>query len=402
MAAVAVLVTMVVAPISVAQAAPPQATFAYGITSSSRLVLFNVNTPGTILRNVQVTGLQPGEDLLGIDARPATGELYGVGRTGRVYIVNPVTGVATAVGPPAFGPLGGLIEIGMDFNPVPDRIRVVTSDRVNLRLNPNNGTIAGADTALSYAAGDPNVGQVPVVTGAAYTNNVQGAETTTLYDIDTALDVLVTQAPPNSGLLNTVGPLGLTTNVAVGFDIATVGGLNTAYAALTPDPPGSSSNLYTIDLTSGAATLVGSIGGGEILFGLAVATGDLACSVPAGTAGVIFVAPGGAPTFGTAGADVICGTSGVDRIGGAGGDDLILGLAGDDQLTGGPGTDDIYGGVGNDKVSGAEGDDFLFGGSFADQLSGGDGNDTCRLSPLAAPPGPLTAGDQAFCETVVS
>lgn len=64
---------------------------------------------------------------------------------------------------------------GFDFNPVADRIRLV-SDRQNLRLNPNDGTVVDGDPAtagiqpdspLVYAAGDPNVGTTPRVTGAA-------------------------------------------------------------------------------------------------------------------------------------------------------------------------------------------------------------------------------------------
>jgi hypothetical protein len=43
--------------------------------------------------------------------------------------------------------------------------------------------------------------------------------------------------------------------------------VNTAFAALTP-ASASGSNLYTIDLTTGAATSVGTISGGKRLIGL--------------------------------------------------------------------------------------------------------------------------------------
>ena len=63
----------------------------------------------------------------------------------------------------------------------------------NLRLNPNNGAVAGVDTALAFAAGDANAGQNPNLVGSAYTNNFAGSTSTTLYGIDSNRDALVTQ-----------------------------------------------------------------------------------------------------------------------------------------------------------------------------------------------------------------
>src|SRR5436305_13648743 len=49
---------------------------------------------------VAITGWQPAEVSQGIAVRPATGELYLVGSSSRLYRLNPATGVATAVGVP--------------------------------------------------------------------------------------------------------------------------------------------------------------------------------------------------------------------------------------------------------------------------------------------------------------
>lgn len=355
-----------------AGAAPPQATFAYGLTATNRLVLFNVANPGTILRNVQITGLQPGESLVGIDARPATGQLYGLGTTSRLYVIDPVSGAATTVGLPAAALFGS--DFGVDFNPMVDRIRVVSTGDANARLHPVTGALVANDSNLSYAALDPNAGADPGVSAAAYTNNFPGASATILYDIDVTLDLLVIQSPANAGILITVGPLGVDTDSPVGFDIVTVGGAGSAYASLTA-PAATTSGLYTISFATGAATLIGTIGGGEIIRDIAIATGALACTVPIGTAGVIFAAPGGGLTSGTAGNDVICGTSGIDRLFGMGGHDLILGLGGNDQLAGGEGSDTIYGGPGNDQLAGGAGPDFLYGNEDNDDLAGGFGTD---------------------------
>ena len=228
-----------------------------GVTAAGNLVRFSSATPGTIDATVPVTGLQAGETILGIDVRPATRQLYALGSTGRIYIVNQTTGAArlaatlnTALNGTAFG---------VDFNPVPDRLRIVSDADQNLRVNVSDG-VAAVDGALAYAAGDANAGQNPNVVGAAYTNNFAGAATTTLYVIDSNRDVLATQNPPNAGTLNTVGSLGVDTTDVVGFDITNPGG-----AALAVLTVGGVSQLYTINLTTGAATLVGNVGGGSQL-----------------------------------------------------------------------------------------------------------------------------------------
>ena len=235
----------------------------FAVTAANNLVRFSSATPGTIDATVAITGLQAGETILGIDVRPATLQLYLLGSTSRIYTLDQGTGIATAVGTAAFTPALSGTSFGFDFNPTVDRIRVISDADQNLRLNPDTGTVAATDTALAYAAGDANAGQNPNAVGAAYTNNVAGATTTVLYDIDSGRDVLVTQNPPNNGTLNTVGALGVDTSDVVGFDITNPGG--TAYAALRV---GGTSQLYTINLTTGAATLVGNLGGTSAITGL--------------------------------------------------------------------------------------------------------------------------------------
>jgi hypothetical protein len=243
----------------------------YGVTVFNNLVSFERASPNTIYSRVAITGLQAGEQILGIDFRPANGLLYGLGSTSRLYTINTTTGVATQVGAGAFSPALSGTDFGFDFNPVVDRIRVVSDTDQNFRLNPDTGTVAGTDTTLAYDASDPNAASNPNVVGAAYTKNVVGGGPTTLYGIDSNLDALVrigsvggSPTSPNSGLLFTVGPLGVNTGGFTGFDILSSG--DTALAALTP--PGFTfttfSTLYSINLTTGAATSVGPIGGANL------------------------------------------------------------------------------------------------------------------------------------------
>jgi len=237
----------------------------YALTTTNGLLRFDSATPGTLQSSVGITGLQTGEELVGFDLRPATGQLFGLSTT-RMYSINPTTGVATQVGSTGAFTLSGA-AFGVDFNPTVDRLRVVSNTGQNLRLNPNDGTLAGTDTPLNPGT--------PSVVGAAYTNSFAGATTTTLFDIDSVADNLVTQGglngvpSPNLGQLFPIGPLNFNTSDLVGFDISGLSGI--AYASLTA-PTGTTSSLYTINLNTGAAALVGTIGGGVTIRDITAAT----------------------------------------------------------------------------------------------------------------------------------
>jgi hypothetical protein len=255
-----------------------------GLTSTGNLVTFDSGTPGTIGSNVAITGLLAAESILGIDRRPATGILYGLGSSSHLYTINTTTGLATVVGATPFSPALSGTAFGFDFNPAPDRIRVVSTDTSSFRLNPNDGTVAGTDTPLSYAAGDSGAGITPRVVGSAYTNNFNGTAVTTLFGIDSNRDVLVMQGgpngipSPNGGVLTTMGAgLGFNTSDLVGFDISGISGV--AFASLV-SPTGGPAQLFTINLTTGGATLVGTIGTGLTLTGLAAGVGAGTVPVP--------------------------------------------------------------------------------------------------------------------------
>lgn len=234
------------------------------ISTTSRLQSFDSGAPGALLADLAVSGLAGGETLEGIDFRPATGELYGLGSTGQLYSIDPDTAVATAVGSAVA--LAGT-RFGMDFNPTVDRIRIVSNSGSNIRRHPVTGALAATDTGLAYAIGDINEGDLPGVAGAAYTNSINGATTTTLYDLELTNDVLATQNPPNSGTLNTVGTLDFANaDGFVGFDISVRSGIG--WAAFDS---GAGTQLYEVDLGNGRATPRGAIAGSPQVTGLTVA-----------------------------------------------------------------------------------------------------------------------------------
>ncbi len=240
---------------------------AYGLTTNAQgaqqLVRLNPSAPGSVI-TLGATGVS----LTGIDFRPATNELYGYDGD-KLYKLNLGTGVATL----AFdvGNTAGA-RVGFDFNPTVDRIRLVGLSGSNFRLNPLDGSTT-VDGAYTFAMGDVNFGKVPAFTAVAYTNSdTDPATGTMLYAIDPTLGQLVLVSNPNGGAVSTVGNLGIAGLSSIGgFDIVTVGGVNTAY--FTAMTTGSmTSQLYTVNLGTGAASLVGNIGAMNGVQGLALST----------------------------------------------------------------------------------------------------------------------------------
>jgi len=206
-----------------------------------------------VVRRVEPQGLSG--RLIGIDRRPADGVLYGLTTTNEIYRLDPQSGQATLVSSLTV-PFDGDARSGVDFNPQADRLRVVSHDGQNLRVNVMLGATA-VDGALRYKDGDSGAGKRPRITASAYTHNIANAPDTKLFEIDEERDVLVLQDPPNDGILTTVGPLGIDFGPLGGFDIVTdATGRDSGYAA-------SGATLYAIDLTTGAARPLGTIGDGH-------------------------------------------------------------------------------------------------------------------------------------------
>lgn len=238
----------------------------YALTDGNQLLQLMTDNPSSPMATITVTGLMSGDRLMAIDFRPATGQLYGVSNMSRMYMINPMTGVARMVGSASFSPGVTGDAISLDFNPTVDRIRLVSNAGQNLRLNPETGGVAAVDGAVN---GAPNAS----ISGSAYTNNFSGATTTTLYNIDPVNDKLYIQNPPNNGTQVEVGPLGVDIIGASGFDIGPTG---EAIAAL--GRTGSPSELYEINLSNGQATKLGNFPGQSII-GLAIPTSPVAYAV---------------------------------------------------------------------------------------------------------------------------
>jgi hypothetical protein len=249
---------------------------AYGLTRNGVLVKFPLARPSDGRVVGRITGLDVDTRLVGIDFRPENGLLYGVGDQGGLYTIALRSAVATRVGQLTV-PLVGQ-RFGVDFNPAVDALRIVSDTGQNLRAIPSATSPTGAArvTGDTFVDGTLNYGGVAAtgVGAAAYTNNDNDPATgTTLFDIDTRLDDLVRQDPPNGGTLVRIADLGTPTESLAGFDIRTLGTTNVAYLATT-DQRGNGATLatlHTIDLTTGETTTLGKIGGPKTVRGIAVA-----------------------------------------------------------------------------------------------------------------------------------
>lgn len=238
------------------------------VTVSNQLLRFNAGQPQNVRERRPLAGLRDGERLLGIDYRVARGELYALGASGQLYRIDVAKALAAPVGPGVALPPGGS-DWGFDFNPTVDRIRVVSDNGLNLRLHPDTGALVSVDGRLAYADGRP-----AALVAAGYTYNKTDDKLTTNYALDGAAGTLVHQGSkegvqpvvsPNTGQVTTVGPLGIGPFAHATLDISDIG--NVAYAGIRA---GAATRWHRIDLATGQARFIGTVGGGEALVGAAI------------------------------------------------------------------------------------------------------------------------------------
>jgi hypothetical protein len=255
-----------------------------GLTTAGALIQIDpTNTTQVDTTPVTVTGLATGEALVGIDFAP-NGTLYGLAadtatNTVHVYTINPVTGAATsaAAATAVGGTITGATQFAVDYNPVTNVLQVVdnlasdgnnTGNVNNFTVNPTTGAVTiQPDLVFPTGVTAPE-------SAIAFTNGVTGATQTTLFGLVTGSspDQLVINGAANApGTAETITLVG--TNLGTGIDATTaaldIGPNNTALAALTVS---GTTKLYSVNLTTGAATAIGNVGtGGTPVADLAIA-----------------------------------------------------------------------------------------------------------------------------------
>lgn len=263
---------------------PPAKEEIVAVTASNQLLRFNAGQPQKVRDSKPLMGLPAGEKIIGIDYRVAYGKLFALGASGQLYRIDAASAAVTTIGAPAALPAEGK-SWGFDFNPAVDRIRVVNETGWNLRLHPETGAVIDSDinlpgiqfdSRLAYDAADAQAGRTPAVVAAAYTYNKTNDKLTTNYALDGALGHLVHQGTkegvtpavsPSTGRLYTVGSLGIGRFEHATFDISDV--TNTAYAGVHGSGA-RATRWYGVDLATGTARFIGTVGGGEVLVGAAI------------------------------------------------------------------------------------------------------------------------------------
>ena len=238
--------------------------FAVGNDNSYQLI--DTANPTVVTQFGTITGFaNPGEIISGIDYRANGGGIWAVTDADNVYNIDRNTFVATQVGTQLTPALVGS-SFGLDYNPSAaggSLFRIISGNTQNNRvIDSSTGGYFGTPdkTPVFYASGDANDGTTPDIQGIAYDNNIVDATSTQQFGIDASLAILTT-VDNNNGTLETIGTLGLNGNLTddLGFDVS--GDTGIAFASLQFFR--SDSQLYTIDLDTGAATLVGVLGDGS-------------------------------------------------------------------------------------------------------------------------------------------
>ncbi len=231
--------TLLATVAALALAGAAQAQTAAALMGDNQIAHIDMKTL-KVTKTVTVTGL-PGR-ITGIDVRPADGMIYALAEDGTVATLDAATGKAT-VKTKLETMLAKGVAGAVDFNPVADRMRIIGADGTSLRANVDDGKVV-VDGKLKFKEGDANAMKTPNIVAAAYVNAMKGAKETTLYDIDLT-GAYARQAPPNDGILNTLGTTGIG-GKTVAFDVMTdASGMNTGVVL-------SGKTAYSIDLATGA------------------------------------------------------------------------------------------------------------------------------------------------------
>lgn len=240
---------------------------AYGV-SSDRLLRIGPEHPINSNPPIAVTNLQGGELLVGIDYHAADNSLYVVTDQNRIYTVDRISGVAVQVGTRPFAEAATYVVAAFEIIPGTNEALVLTTANHNLRVSLETGEIVAAETALTYAHGDPHEADAPLIRGAAY------AMDNTLYALDENHNTLAriggpaADPSPANGLVSTIGELGSAwpqhdqgDNISVyfeaqdGMDVGPGGDLF-AFKGAIFDHFVSSLTIFVVDPHTGLATSV--------------------------------------------------------------------------------------------------------------------------------------------------
>lgn len=223
------------------------------VTDDNHLVSFDSAAPGTTLSSVPVSGLlDPLASLLNITYHVGEGRFYGLDSNANFYSIG-LDGAASLLND-TFAPTG--YSGGLSYDSF-------TGDLVFSSITAEHFSLSTAGQATSnpdfvYGVGDPYFGSSPSVFAIAL-DPIFGEA----FMLDNVTGTLARSVDPALSEWFTIGSLGM--------DVTSFGALvvdedGNLFASLSED--GLNSALYSIDPSTGAATLVGNFAGG--VSGLAI------------------------------------------------------------------------------------------------------------------------------------
>jgi len=229
----------------------------WAVNTSNALVRYNSAAPGTALFSASITGLV-GIDGVTADAFGQISDisyvgstLYGIDGNANLYTLNTATGSATLVSS-TFSPAG--FDLGLASDPfIPGGgLRVVSSTAENFTAALGGVFTAGTSVFVGAGLGDVNEGASLSFSGLAIDPDFG-----TGFAFDANLDTLFITNDANFAEFFTVGLLGFDFTAMASIDFLSESMLIAAFST-----DSSTSEFYTINALTGAATQVGSFGTG--------------------------------------------------------------------------------------------------------------------------------------------
>ncbi len=228
------------------------AVLIYGLGTGGQIYSFDSGSP----LSMTPVGTATATGIVDIDFRKSNGKLYGIAGNGNTSTININSGLVTNLFSPSHS-LGGTVS-GFDFNPAADRMRIAVNGTNNFRMVPDGIVGMPQGTVVSGATGGDGLFLTPMgvtLLDVAYTNPFSGSPaTTTLFSIgsDGILYTHPAAGGPTFNMVAAVGSLGFVPVGDVSFDIDASG-----LGYMT-----NGTTLYTVDLGTGLATSLGTLGQG--------------------------------------------------------------------------------------------------------------------------------------------